>query len=299
MSSADSIYYLTRKEIDEVLWNSCIDKADNGLIYAYTFYLDAMCTNWSALVLNDYKAVMPLPWRRKWGITYVYQPAFIQRLGVFGSISDEINSSFYKQASKHFPFIHYNVSAGVKLSNVVMRKRENFFISLNQEYEKIRSGYSAECITNLNKAIKRGCSFCNDVAPEKLIKNYQAAYARKNPDLKEADYERLHRLIREAQERNAADVSGIINEKGTVIYSAVIFRDSKRLYYILGAPTEEGRQKRATYFFIDYLLKSNSAKPLLFDFEGSEIPGVANFYKRFGPATELFFEIKISRLLFI
>ena len=31
---------------------------------------------WDALVLDDYAAVMPLTWRRKYGTRYLYQPAF-------------------------------------------------------------------------------------------------------------------------------------------------------------------------------------------------------------------------------
>ena len=54
------IRYLERKEIDTIKWNNCILHAPNGLIYARSFYLDAMAENWSALVAGDYQYVITL-----------------------------------------------------------------------------------------------------------------------------------------------------------------------------------------------------------------------------------------------
>ena len=49
------IRYLERNEIDTIKWDNCIGNAFNGLIYARSFYLDAMAENWSALVAGDYQ----------------------------------------------------------------------------------------------------------------------------------------------------------------------------------------------------------------------------------------------------
>ncbi|MGZ3950491.1 MAG: hypothetical protein ACXVBZ_03805, partial [Flavisolibacter sp.] len=78
------IYYKRRHEVEIDKWDRCISGSSNGLIYAYSYYLDATADNWDALVLNDYQAVMPLPWRKKFGVFYLYQPSFAAQLGVFG-----------------------------------------------------------------------------------------------------------------------------------------------------------------------------------------------------------------------
>ena len=77
------IHYLKRKDIDIVKYNTCIEASINTRIYAYSWYLDIVATNWDILVLNDYEAVMPLPWRQKYFIKYMYPPAWTQQLGVF------------------------------------------------------------------------------------------------------------------------------------------------------------------------------------------------------------------------
>ena len=89
MTSGNQIKYIPQNEIDKEKWNTCIGNAMNGLIYAYSFYLDHMTKHWDALVLGDYDAVMPLTWNKKYSFYYLYQPAFIASLGVFGKSSDE------------------------------------------------------------------------------------------------------------------------------------------------------------------------------------------------------------------
>jgi hypothetical protein len=74
IESSSYIIYLERHEIDISKWDRCIVNAPNGLIYARSFYLDAMAENWSALVSDDYQYVMPLTWNKKFGIKYLYQP---------------------------------------------------------------------------------------------------------------------------------------------------------------------------------------------------------------------------------
>src|SRR5678809_1754095 len=103
MSATGQIEYLTHQQIDKAKWDICIDSADNGLIYAYSFYLHHMAKHWDALVLNDYEAVMPLTWNKKYGFYYLYQPAFTASLGVFGkNLTKEIIDDFISMLPSKF-----------------------------------------------------------------------------------------------------------------------------------------------------------------------------------------------------
>jgi hypothetical protein len=291
------IRYLKNMEIDKVKWDACIYGAANGLIYAYSFYLDAMCDNWDGLVLNDYEAVMPLPWRKKWGIKYVYQPAFIQRLGVFAElINDNIVDLFYIEAIKKFSFLHYNVSDPVNNSKASLVQRKNFLIRLQNGYLPIRAAYTNECIKNIRKSETRDCYFSLDIKTEEVIQLFRSAYGALDTNTSEKDYENLADLIKKGIGLGKVALSGVKNSKGNTLFGAAIFKDNKRLYYIIGAPSSLGRVKRATYFFIDHLLKANAGQPLIFDFEGSDISNVAFFYQKFGPITEYYYELKINTL---
>ena len=47
---------------------------------------------------------------------------------------------------------------------------------------------------------------------------------------------------------------------------------------------------------IDHQLNNISGKDLILDFEGSEIEGIARFYRGFGTKTMTYYNIKINKL---
>ncbi len=99
------ISYLPHDKIDKAKWDHCIDTASNGLIYAYSFYLDTMSKNWDALILDNYSFVMPLTWNKKFGVYYLYQPFFAASLGIFGdNISAEIMKAFLDNIPGKFKY---------------------------------------------------------------------------------------------------------------------------------------------------------------------------------------------------
>src|SRR5687768_4350635 len=105
MGEIADIHFVTREEIDVVKWNACIDKASNGLIYGYSFYLDHMAKHWEALVLNDYEAVMPLTCNSKFGIHYLYQPFLTAQLGVFGDqVTTDLLETFLNSIPGKFKY---------------------------------------------------------------------------------------------------------------------------------------------------------------------------------------------------
>ena len=142
--SVADIRYLDRKEIETDKWDQCIREAANGLIYGRSFYLDTMSRNWSALVLNDYDAVMPLTWNRKFGISYLYQPPFTAQLGMFfkKNLDGNILENFIRHTKLHFRFceIHLNFAN----STIGGRLRANYILSLKNTYPEIRHGYKKE-----------------------------------------------------------------------------------------------------------------------------------------------------------
>ncbi len=108
MSGSMNIQYLTQQQIDKTKWDHCIADAPNGLIYGYSFYLDHMAKHWDALMLNDYEAVMPLTWNKKYGIHYLYQPFLTAQLGVFGkNITEEQVENFIQAIPSKFRLSKY------------------------------------------------------------------------------------------------------------------------------------------------------------------------------------------------
>jgi len=95
------IRYISRKDIDIDKYDACIDFSVNARIYAFSWYLDIVAEDWDVLVLDDYKAVTPLPKRKKYFIQYIYQPAWVQQLGVFSK--ENIDETFVRSFVKAIP----------------------------------------------------------------------------------------------------------------------------------------------------------------------------------------------------
>ena len=77
------IRYLTHNQIDKQRWDDCIEKSPDGIVYAWSWYLDVVHPSWEALVEDDYEAVMPLTGNKKFGVNYLFQPFFTQKFGTF------------------------------------------------------------------------------------------------------------------------------------------------------------------------------------------------------------------------
>ena len=283
--------FLHRHQINTALWDACVESADNGLIYFRSWYLDALCPAWSALVWGNYEAVMPLPWKIKWSLKYVYQPPFFQRLGVAGNVP---LTKALRYAQKHFRFIHYNTGTAAPQARFVTRQRLNYILPLAQPYVNMQQGFSQACRHNIRKAQQRGCRLTQVSDAALVIAAYKNAYGRLNTQAKKEDYDRLHHMLTTAADKKHIALYEVRDDAGNELAQAAIAHDNKRLYYLLGAPTAQGRQKRATYFFIDQMLQQHAGENRLFDFEGSDLPNVAAFYQSFGPQAEYYSSVRIT-----
>ena len=93
-----SIRYVAHNELDKSKWDDCIETASNGIVFAYSWYLDAVCDNWDALVLNEYEAVFPITKKSKFGLNYFFNPIFLadyEGLFILGANVQSSKSFFY------------------------------------------------------------------------------------------------------------------------------------------------------------------------------------------------------------
>lgn len=91
-----NISYVVNEKIDFRKWDSCINKSANGILYAYSWYLDSTCDNWDALISDKYETVMPLPLIKQKGKLRLSVLSLITQLGVFSTkpVSKEVLLQF-------------------------------------------------------------------------------------------------------------------------------------------------------------------------------------------------------------
>lgn len=299
MKPGNDIRYLRNHEIDKLRWDQCIDNADNGRIYAYSFYLDHMSRQWDALVLNDYEYVMPLPWNSKFGIRYIYQPFLAAQLGVFGGAkAAELAGRFIASLPRSFKLVELSLNSsnlsGFSPAGIV--KRNNFLLRLDKSYEELYTNYSENNRRNIKKALQAGCTVQNDTDVEQIIQLALAGIKDKDRRITD-NANRFRNLYRELHERKMTATLGISGE-GLLLASCVFFFSHHRAYYILVGNDPRSRTIGASHALLDGFIKEHAGKQLVLDFEGSDLPGLVSFYQGFGAFNEPYPFLRINRLPF-
>jgi len=297
MTHAFNIRYLSHHEIDKTKWDTCLNESDNGLIYAYAFYLDHMAGQWDGLVLNDYEAIMPLTWNKKYGIYYLYQPFLCAQLGVFGkNVVTKTSKSFLKAIPAKFKYWdislnHHNI-LHLKDFNIVLRN--NFVLRLSPTYDEIYKKYRENIQRNIKKAFQLGCVSQTNFPVEQVIE--LSRQQTKSYSNQKHDFERFRKLYYWLHERKQATTYGVFSADGELLSSCVFFFSNNRAYYILVGNHPDGRTMGTSHALIDAFIKDHAGKNLLLDFEGSDIRNLAFFYSSFGATDEKYPAVRLNHL---
>jgi len=290
------ISYVKHADIDKEKWDECISNANNGLIYAYSYYLDAMIENWDAIVMNKYEAVMPITWNKKFGIRYLYQPAFTQQLGIFGncSFTEDVIESFIDKALEIFSFIEISLNYKNEFK-AAFAKKVNLILPLNRPFDEIKKSFKNDLIKNIKKTTGNNLHFESTDEIEKAVLIYKSTY-KSRFYTSEKSYKRFLQLCKLLKEKRQIFVRQVNSEEGKLLATGLFMQDKKRIYNIMSTVSPEGRKLEANHFLFYKLIEEFSMQNLTLDFEGSEIPGINHFYKNFGSVEQNYFFIKINKL---
>ncbi len=292
-----NIQILSADKINQSKWDQCINNASNGLIYSRYDYLDIMCDNWHGLVINDYDAVMALPWRKKFGIRYLYQPAFIQQLGLIGEYENVVEEiiplihSFSKYGDILFNFANVDI-----ISRLNVSQRVNLVIDLSKDYEAIYSDFRKDLINNLRKSEKERLHISTEENINLAINMYKHLYKQRMKNLTDDEYLRFERLCFLLQQKNMCFTRTVKDEAENTLAIGLFLKDEKRIYNLMNSTTDEGRTKEANHFLLAQVITEFSGSDMLFDFEGSDIPGVKSFYEKFGAVDQPYFYYHYNKL---
>lgn len=294
------IEFLERKHIDDTKWDECIRKAFNGNLYGYSWYLDIAADHWAALVENDYERVFPLVYRKKFGFPYIYQPFFTQQLGLYSrsQLNSEILNRFIGAIPGKFRLAEINLNTLNKAEelNLKIIPQVNHELDLINNYDKIREGYSENLLRNLKKAEKSGLNLSKDVPPDEIITIFRNNRGKEISHLRDKDYLRLLQLAYACIYKDMADIRGVFNSENQIVAGAFFITANRKSIFFFSGLTPEGREIGAMPFLIDSFIREHAGKHLTFDFDGSNDPSLARFYKSFGSRELTYQRLYINRL---
>lgn len=294
------IRYFKHHEIDKQKWDQCVAGSVNGIIYAYSWYLDLVCEDWDALIDGDYRRVFPLPFKQKYGVHLIYQPFFTQQLGIISQliITEEIVTQFLNAIPAKFNYVEINLNSFNKIeeSKFKIKTQLNHELDLINSYKNISKNYSENLKRKLKKTAKSGLFINPSTKPDEIIKLFIKNKGKELKHLRESDYITLRRLIYAAIHRGAAQVYGVYTANNVLCAGGFFVLANQKLTFLFSGLSELGRDKSALAFLLDYVIQINAGKHLTLDFEGSNSLGLARFYKSFGSQEIIYFKTIINKL---
>lgn len=293
------IKYLKHTEIDKQKWDQCINKSVNSLPYAFSWFLDIVSPGWDALVEGNYEAVMPLTWRKKWGIRYLYTPPFAQSLGVFkrktGGKEFYIDD-FIDSIPKKFRLIDINLNRWNRLQNhYPTYSRNTYELELNPSYESIIANYSRSNRRNVEKAKANGVKIISSDDIH-FFESFYVRFLHNKKILKKEYSEVIQKLFKTAFEKGYGELY-FASVESKIVSVLFLLKNFDRII-LYTASTDEGRKNSSVFLLIDYIIFKFSQKNIVFDFAGSDIEGIAKRNEGFGSQFFSYLHLKEHRMPF-
>jgi hypothetical protein len=295
------IRYLKHNQIDMQRWDTCISAAENRLIYALSWYLDIVSPGWDALVMDDYLAVMPLTWKKKYGLRYLVQPPFCQQLGIFGNKEECENAGqFIDKIPRKFIRIRIqlNKSNHLTLSGASLLEKTNYELLLNRSYPELFDAFATAHKKNIKTGRNRSISISETTDSNLFWEFFQQQHKRKFK-LQPHAHRILQRLLSAVESRGMFKLYLAKKEDGEVISAIFLLIAFDRWYLLLTPSTEYGSKNRSVYLLVDHFIREFAGSGQILDFEGSSIEGIAKFFQGFGSRSSTYVYIKLSWLPFI
>lgn len=280
------ITYLTHNQIDKQRWDDCIKQSPNGNVYALSWYLDIVHPRWEALVEDDYVSVLPLTGNRKCGISYLFQPFFVQQLGVFSKedITTDKIQHFIDVIPEKFRFAEIRLNSGniFPQGSENIDNHRNIELDLSSDYSILTKNYSSNTKRDIAKAKAAGLTMADDVEPAEIVGLFRKNKGKDVVHWGDEEYARFLRLVQEATKRGHCFVKGAKNTDNQLVAGAVFMTGHNRIVFLFSGADESNKELHALSYIIDSVICKFSGTNVTLDFEGSDNDGLARFYMGFG-----------------
>lgn len=297
------IKWVKSHEINTVNWDKCVAKAVNGMVYAFSWYLDAVHEYWEALVTPDYSYIMPLTQGQKYGFHYLYQPVFTQQLGIFSThkINPEVVAQFLHAIPEKYKLIEIKLNTFNLYNNNKLQVIENttYQLDLVFPYSRHFKHFGKNAKRNIKKAYNANLSLSESLTPKQLVDFYKTHVGNKKQLHKPKDYDALRKIVSTSLHFGLGKTYGVYNNKNELVSAAFVTETHQKSIFLIIASSEEGKALRATFFLVNKYIKKHAEKNIILDFEGSNIPGIARFYAGFGAKPYTYQMVKRNNLPFL
>lgn len=280
-----------RNDIDDERWNALICSSEHFRHYALTYFLDATCDHWKALIWDDYRAVWPLPIKDK-PVRQLYQPLLAQQLGPYPPEQVELSEleSAWKWLQGRFWKLNVKFNDHFQQIPIASEPHTNVYLLLSNEAGMPEAAYNRNARSNVRKAKEAGLTFHRQEAFEsKWIEVFRQSRGDKIDVLDDAFYEHVAQIYKAFESRGEAE-TWVAMKGEQAVGGVMLLTTNDRLQNLLTASTPQARDCGAMHGLFDAIIRHHAGSKKTLDFEGSDDKNLAFFYRSFGGVERVYLQ---------
>ena len=288
-----TITRIQHQDIDFKTWDQTILSSATPFVFAQSFYLNATCPQWDALVIGDYESVFPLTYKTKFGFTYLPQPPFTSQLGVFGKVDLEIEQLFFNYITQHYKLIDVELNISNKITSEFIRPKNTYILNYQSEYK-----FNQNTKRNINKAVENG--FGVEIIDDKdivaLSQKYLNPFLEREVKLTKSTVSLLDDLLKNSIESKTLYTFKVLDKNQTMKALGHFICNGKHALYLKGTNFDKADNSGSMHMLMQHAIEFFANKSIFFDFGGGSKQGLANFYMGFGGQVSTYSFLQVNRL---
>lgn len=283
--------FLTRDQIDPIRWNQRIQNSSIENVFCYSWYLDAICETWGGLVTDNYSTILPVVYNSKLGVKKCYQPIYTREFDLFGA--DFTWTASLEYLTHNFKQVSFrNEAENLQIENVNCRKNQILDLT----------AYSPTELKSTTRQLikKANGKFIYELHddPSVLSDLFESTSAKRIQEIKKREITYLNQLMQNALavEKGELITAKTLDER--IVAGCFFLKDKSRITLLKSASLPEFKKSGVMYGLLNHAITRYQNAYATFDFGGSEIESIANFFKKFGATDRNYYNYTIDNTPF-
>lgn len=288
-----TIIRIQHQDIDFKKWDQTILNSETPFVFAQSFYLNATCPHWDALIIGDYESVFPLTHKTKFGFTYLPQPPFTSQLGVFGKVNLEIEQLFFYYITQHYKLIDIELNVSNKIASEFITPKNTYILNYQSQYK-----FNQNTKRNINKAIENGfiVERVEDADVISLSQKYLNRFLEEEVNLTKSTVALLDDLLNNSIESKTLYTFKVLDKNLTIKALGHFICNDKHALYLKGTNFDKADNSGSMHLLMKHAIEFFANRATFFDFGGGSKQGLANFYMGFGGQVSTYSFLRVNKL---
>ncbi len=288
-----TIIRIQHQDIDFKKWDQTILNSETPFVFAQSFYLNATCPHWDALIIGDYESVFPLTHKTKFGFTYLPQPPFTSQLGVFGKVNLEIEQLFFNYITQHYKLIDIELNVSNKIASEFITPKNTYILNYQSQYK-----FNQNTKRNINKAIENGfiVERVEDADVISLSQKYLNRFLEEEVNLTKSTVALLDDLLNNSIESKTLYTFKVLDKNLTIKALGHFICNDKHALYLKGTNFDKADNSGSMHLLMKHAIEFFANRATFFDFGGGSKQGLANFYMGFGGQVSTYSFLRVNKL---